>query len=86
MMVPRSVLCEAGRQVRQVRPSRWAVLAVTAGLLGGCSYQLGSMKDDDETTAAIRPLRPGVVDPAPNDPYRIQPTSKTTVQKAGDPS
>lgn len=82
MMVPRSVLCVAGRQVRQVRRFRWAVLAMTAGL-AGCSYQLGPMTDDSEATATIRPLRPGVVDPAPNDPYRVQPTSRTTSQQAG---
>jgi len=53
-------------------------VALLAGMASGCSYQLGSMLDDKtEQTGTIRPLPPGVVDPAPNDPYRIEPAGKT---------
>ena len=62
-------------------PPNWT--SQLASMLSGCSYQLGSMLDDrDEQTATIRPLPKGVVDPAPNDPYRIEPTSRSTTVPA----
>lgn len=56
------------------RPSsllRYAGAFLFAAALAGCSisYQLNG---SDDTTGSIRPVRPGQVDPNPNDPYRVE--------------
>lgn len=61
------------RRCSAFRPSslvRYAGAFLFAAALAGCSlsYQLGGA---DETTGSVRPMRPGVVDPNPNDPYRV---------------
>jgi hypothetical protein len=74
-----TTLCAAAAGRRQASARRALVLAVLACTLGGCSYQLGSFVDESETTATMRPLPKGAVDPNPNDPYKFEPTSKSTV-------
>jgi hypothetical protein len=71
----------------QLRPARLVVAAllVAAPALGGCSYQLGSLAGDD-TTGSISPVRPlpkGAVDPAPNDPYRVDAPARSAGGAAG---
>lgn len=86
-MTRQIALCAAPSRPRQAFASRLAALLLCAATLGGCSYQLGSMIDESETTGSIRPMAPGAVDPNPNDPYAIRPPGKTAVApQAGRPS
>lgn len=70
-------LCAAPSRSRQALARRIGALLLCAASLSGCSYQLGSFADESDTTGSILPMRPGAVDPNPNDPYAVRPTGKT---------